>query len=128
MQDFEYYESRKADEVVDDCMITHKLCRQAAAYCIDIGGELATLDRLKILDDCAEVNLTFTNFLLRASQYIDSMARLCIEVSLGCAKSLQELEQEDQMLHATYVACLRSHQSCTELLRLTRKKTNGDKR
>jgi len=128
MKDFENEASRKADEVVDDCMVTHKLCRQAAAHCIDTGGELSTLERLIILDDCAEINLTLSNFLLRTSRYIDSMLKLCTDVSMACANSIREFEQEDDLLHATYVACLRSHQSCSEYLNITRNgKQDGHK-
>lgn len=105
-----------ADRLVDDCMQTHKLCRRAAVYCIDAGGELATLERLCALDDCAEVNLTLSNFLLRGSKHVRPLAALALEVSRSCADALESVEQTSPQLRAAYAACRRSHQVCAELL------------
>lgn len=105
-----------ADQVVDDCMETYKLCRQTAAHCIDQGGDLATLPRLQALDDCAEVNLSLANFLLRASRHVRPMAALCMEVSRACAESLEPFENQDLQIRATYAACRRSQRVSSELL------------
>src|SRR5690606_35911551 len=104
------------DQLVDDCMQTYRLCRQTAAYCIDQGGETATLARLQALDDCAEVNLTLSNFLLRASRHVRPLAALCLEISRACAESLEAIEHGDPHLRAAYAACRRSEAACAELL------------
>lgn len=116
MSDFAQTTQIAADQVVDDCMETYRLCRQAAAYCIDRGGDLATLERLKALDDSAEVNLAFSNFILRASKHVRPMAALCMEVSRACAESLEGVEQGEGPLRAAYAASRRSQRVCGELL------------
>ena len=116
MSDFAETTRVAADQLVDDCMQTFKLCRPAAAHCIDQGGELATLSRLQALDDCAEVNLTMSNFLLRGSRHVRPLAALCMEVSRAAAEALEAVEHHDAHLRAAYAACLRSHRACAELL------------
>lgn len=104
------------DRVIDDLMETYRICHQTTAYCIDHGGELATLERLKAFDDCAEINLTLANFLLRASDYAVRLAGLCLSVSMACAQSIQDIEHDDGQLRAAYAACQRSRHACMELI------------
>lgn len=104
------------DGVIDDLMDTYRICRQTAAYCIDSGGELATLARLRAFDDCAEINLTLANFLLRASEHWRNLASLCVEVSTACAREIEDVEHSDGQIRAAYAACRRSRQACLELL------------
>lgn len=104
------------DRIIDDLMETYRICHQTAAYCIDTGGQLATLERLRAFDDCAEANLTLANFLLRASAYADDMARLCHKISAGCAKEIEAIEHTDGQLRSAYAACHRSRHACLEVL------------
>ncbi len=100
------------DRLIDDLMNTYRVCHQTAAYCIDHGDELATLERLKAFDDCAEVNLTLANFLLRGSEYAVDLAKVCIDVSEACAASVRDIEHDDPQLRAAYAVCLRARHAC----------------
>lgn len=104
------------DRVIDDLMDTYRICHQTAAYCIDSGGDLATLERLRALDDCAEANLTLANFLLRASDHAYDVARLCQTVSAACAQEIEAIEHSDGQLRAAYAACHQSRHACLEFL------------
>lgn len=106
----------EADQVIDDCMEAYRLCRRAAAYCVDQGGDLATLHRLQALEDCAEVSLLTGNFLLRASRYYRQAATLCIRVAGACAAAIEEQEGAHAPLRATYAACHRLREACTDVL------------
>jgi hypothetical protein len=116
MSDLERSSSVDLDRVIDDLMHAYRLCHQSAAYCIDHGGRLATLDRLKAFDDCAEVNLTLANFLLRGSEHAVMLARVCIEVSASCAHSIEDIEHSDPQLRAAFAVCHRARHACLQLL------------
>lgn len=104
------------DGIIDDLMETYRLCQQSAAYCIDTGGNLATLERLKAFDDCAEINLALANFLLRASEHAPSVARICLDISTTCAEAIRDVEHSVGQLRAAYAACQRSRHACMEIL------------
>lgn len=104
------------DRVIDDLMQAYRVCHQAAAYCIDHGGELATLERLKAFDDCAEINLTLANFLLRGSEHALDVANVCVVVSDACAASIQDIEHDDSQLRAAYAASKHARHACLQLL------------
>lgn len=104
------------DRVIDDLMETYRICHQTVAYCIDSGGDLATLARLKAFDDCAEINLTLANFLLRASEHWRGLAVTCVDVSAACASEIEDIEHSDGQLRAAYASCNRSRHACLELL------------
>lgn len=116
MSEFGLSTSVDLDRVIDDLMHAYRVCHQSAAYCINNGGELATLERLKAFDDCAEVNLTLANFLLRGSEHAVALARVCIDVSQACAESIQEIEHEDAQLRAAYAVCHHARHACLQLL------------
>lgn len=116
MSDFRLASGVDLDSVIDDLMDTFRICRQTAAYCIDSGGDLATLARLRAFDDCAEINLTLANFLLRASEHWRDLASLCVEVSAACAREIKDIEHRDGQVRAAYAACTRSRHACLELL------------
>lgn len=116
MSDFRLASGVDLDRVIDDLMETYRICHQTAAYCIDSGGDLATLTRLKAFDDCAEVNLTLANFLLRASEHSMKLAALCRDISAACARAIEDVEHGDGQLRAAYAACQRSHHACKELV------------
>ncbi len=104
------------DRIIDDLMETYRICHETAAYCIDSGGELATLERLRAFDDCAEANLTLANFLLRASEHAADVARLCYKISTACAQGIESVEHNDDQLRAAYAACQQSRNACLEFL------------
>ncbi len=116
MSDFRFDTGADLDRVIDDLMATYRICHQTAAYCIDSGGELATLARLRAFDDCAEINLTLANFLLRASRHARALAELCVAVSTACAEEIKDVEHDDGQLRAAYAACQRSRHACLEVL------------
>lgn len=116
MSDFRLASGIDLDRIIDDLMETYRVCHQTAAYSIDSGGELATLARLRAFDDCAEINLTLANFLLRASDHSHALAELCAEVSAACAEAIEDVEHQDGQLRAAYAACQHSRQSCLEVL------------
>lgn len=116
MSEFGIMASVDLDRVIDDLMHAYRVCHQTAAYCIDNGDEIATLERLKAFDDCAEVNLTLANFLLRGSEHAVDLARVCITVSEACAKAIEDVEHHDPQLRAAYAVCRRARGACLELL------------
>ena len=116
MSEFGLAEGVDLDRIIDDLMETYRVCHQAAASCIDAGGELATLERLRAFDDCAEANLTLANFLLRASDHAADMARLCEKVSAACAREIADIEHSDGQLRAAYAACQHSRHACLQFL------------
>lgn len=116
MSEFRLATGLDLDRLIDDLMETYRICHQTTAYCIDSGGDLATLARLKAFDDCAEINLTLANFLLRASEHWRSLAAMCVDISAACAREIEDIEHSDGQLRSAFAACQRSRHACRELL------------
>lgn len=104
------------DRVVDDLMNAYRTCRETSAYCIDEGGDLATLERLKAFDDCAEVNLSLANFLLRGSEHAVQLARVCLSVTQACADAIRDIEHGDPQLRSAYAVCQGARRACLQVL------------
>ncbi len=103
-----------ARQVVADCLQAYRVCQETASYGLDRAGALAEPALIRLLRDCADVNLATANLLTRASPFGLSLATLCADVSRACAEAMESSEHANAQLRASYAACRRAYRGCAE--------------
>jgi len=94
-----------------DC---HTVCLEAIDHCLAKGGEHASADHIKLLQDCAEICQTAANFMTRESTLHAETCRVCAQVCERCAESCEQMP-DDEMMRRCAEACRRCAESCREM-------------
>lgn len=100
-------------DCIDNCDDCHSICLETVTWCLEQGGEHASPDHVKLLQDCAEICQTSANFMLRQSTHHSLTCRACAEVCERCAEECERMDG-DQM-QACAEACRRCAQTCRSM-------------
>ena len=96
-------------ECIEACLNCHAACTMAAQHCLAEGGELADIDTIGVLLDCAEICQTSANFLLRGSPYHVVTCAACAEICRVCEETCRAITGDDQLAD-----CAETCASCAE--------------
>ena len=102
------------DDCIEACLQCHVVCTMTAQYCLARGGELATLDLVGVLLDCAQLCQTSADFMVRGSPYHAITCGACAAVCRGCAESCAAFEGSEEMAHCAEV-CTACAESCERM-------------
>ena len=108
----------KADEVhkcIQSCTSCHQICLQTISYCLEKGGEHASPEHIRILEDCAEICSVSANFMLRGSDLHPTICGACTEACLACAASCEKIADSDEMMKACANICRLCAESCQKM-------------
>ena len=94
---------------IEECLNCHATCIMAAQYCLAEGGELADIDLVSVLMDCAEICQVSANFLLRGSPYHVITCAACAELCRACEEACRGVTGNEQLAH-----CADECASCAE--------------
>jgi hypothetical protein len=101
-------------DCIDNCDDCHSICLETITWCLEQGGEHASPDHIKLLQDCAEICQASANFMIRGSDLHSLTCDVCAQVCERCADSCEQLGGGDQM-QACADACRRCAQSCRSM-------------
>ncbi|HEY0972346.1 MAG TPA: four-helix bundle copper-binding protein [Gemmatimonadales bacterium] len=104
----------RMDECIEACLQGHVVCTMTAQYALTQGGEHATVDRVGLLLDCAEICQTSANFMVRGSPYHTLTCGACAEVCRACADMCREMEDDEHMRSCAEI-CERCAELCEEM-------------
>lgn len=81
---------------IEDCirhlMRCHRTCLGTAmTHCIEMGGEHARPQHLRLMLDCASLCITTADALARKSQFHTRLCELCADVCDTCAQDCEKL-------------------------------------
>ncbi len=104
---------------IEDCMQKllhcHKTCLgMAMTHCVEMGGEHARPQHLRLMLDCAQVCASTADFLARKSQFHTQICRLCADICETCASDCENVGDMEESV----AACRACAQSCREAARL----------
>ncbi len=97
---------------IDECEKCHRVCVEAASYCLEKGGRHAAPAHVRLLMDCAEICQTSANFMLRGSAAHKIICGACAEICERCAESCDGMSDDAQMK-----ACAKTCRDCAESCR-----------
>jgi hypothetical protein len=83
---------------LSDC---HGTClSMALTHCLEMGGEHARPQHLRLMLDCADICALARDAILRKSQFHTSILTLCADICETCAKACEALGQMDDCVAA----------------------------
>lgn len=94
---------------IDNCTRCHQVCLQTVlTHCIEVGGDHATPDHVRLMLNCAEICQASANLQLSGSAFSAKLCGVCSEICEACALSC---EAKDEMADCVQ-ACQQCAQSC----------------
>ncbi len=97
-----------------------ELCQRCHNVCVGLVDSQSTGDRLseallRVLQDCAEICQTSTNFLLRGSKFHAQICGVCAEICLQCAAACEEFPTNSRMKEGAEI-CRQCAESCQMMM------------
>jgi hypothetical protein len=106
--------SNQAHEALKALGICHQTCHtMAMVHCLELGGEHARPQHLRLMLDCAGICAITADFIGRKSQFHTQISALCVEICETCAEECQKLGQMDDCV----IACRTCADRCREIAR-----------
>jgi len=98
-------------ECIEECLNCHVSCTMTVQHCLASGGELADVNLVGVLLDCAELCQTTANFMLRGSPYHALTCAACAELCRLCEEVCRaDGDSDEQLTHCAEVCA-----TCAEL-------------
>lgn len=101
-------------DCIEECLNCHATCTMAAQYCLSEGGDLADIDLVSVIADCAEICQTSANFMLRGSPYHTVTCGACAVLCRACEEACREHAENEQLLHCAE-ECARCAEACERM-------------
>jgi hypothetical protein len=102
---------RECIKLCQDCCTECE--RTLFGYCLPTGGKHAEAEHIKLMADCVEVCQTAANFMIRDSEFHQSICAACADVCEACARSCEQLDG-DEMKRCADI-CRRCAERCREM-------------
>jgi hypothetical protein len=102
-------------ECISHCLDCHASCLETSTHCLMMGGEHASPQHQKVLQDCAQACITSADFMLRLSPFHPQYCGICAELCRACGDSCEQMAQGDPVMRQCAEACRRCEQSCRRM-------------
>lgn len=99
---------------IDECHNCNDSCAETVTHCLEMGGEHAEPNHIRLLLDCAEICQTSANFMLRMSDFHGQVCGVCADVCERCAEDCERFG-DDEVMQQCAEACRSCAQSCREM-------------
>jgi len=83
----------------------------AMNHCLEMGGQLAAPEHMKIMADCAQICAVAIDFMARKSAHHQHICRECAEICRACAASCEALGGMEDCV----AACRKCADSCDRM-------------
>ena len=100
---------------IENCQNCHTVCLETINHCLEMGGEHASPDHIKLLQDCVNICQTSADFMIRGSEHHAAVCGVCAEVCDACAKECERMADGNEFMQRCADACRRCAESCREM-------------
>lgn len=107
--------SSEMQRCIQLCTECSNTCQQTVAYCLQLGGQHAEINHIRLLLDCAELCRTCDDMMLRGSPSAAQVCGVCATVCQQCAESCERVGSGDARLKACADLCRRCADSCRQM-------------
>lgn len=101
-------------DCIQECHRCHDICTETTTYCLEMGGDHAEPNHIRLLLDCAEICQTSANFMLRVSNFHSQVCDVCATVCERCAEDCERFGN-DQVMQRCAEVCRSCARSCHEM-------------
>jgi hypothetical protein len=109
-----HHRSPEIENCIQNCSECHHLCIETISYCLQKGGDHASYEHIRLLQDCHQICHTSEDFMLRGSELHHYTCGVCAEVCMRCAADCEKFGDDAQM-KACAEACRRCAETCKEM-------------
>lgn len=106
--------SDEMQRCIQECRNCASICLETVQHCLQLGGEHAAPNHIRMLMDCAEICQASANFMQRGSPMHMKTCAACADVCAACAADCARFTN-DKMMQACAEACRRCEASCREM-------------
>lgn len=111
-----HLKAQHIDDRMQDCITRcsecHDSCLETVMNCLQMGGEHASPEHIRVLLDCAQACDASRDFMLRGSELHHEYCRVCANACERCADECERLGGEDEVMRNCAEICRRCAQSC----------------
>jgi len=100
------------ERCIEDCRDCHGVCVETIAHCLSMGGRHAEAKHITLMRDCAEMCHLSEDSILRSSEFMHRICRLCADVCVSCAESCEAFPDDEAM-----VLCAERCRTCADSCR-----------
>ena len=104
-------------DCIQECQRCHDSCTETVTHCLQMGGDHAEPNHIRLFWDCAEICQTSANFMLRISEFHGQTCGVCADVCERCAENCERFA-DDQMMQQCAQACRSCAESCREMAQM----------
>jgi hypothetical protein len=109
-----HHTSDRMQECIDRCQSCQESCLESVGHCLQLGGEHAAPDHIRLLIACAEICDTSARFMLLGSTHHVRTCEVCADVCDDCAKDCARFT-DDEMMQRCADVCRRCAESCRQM-------------
>lgn len=107
--------NQEMDNCIQNCQNCHEVCLETISHCLEMGGEHASAEHIKLLQDCVQICQTSADFMIRGSDYHAPVCGACAEVCDACAKECESMADGNDFMQRCADACRRCAESCRQM-------------
>lgn len=102
---------------IDNCQNCHEVCLETISHCLETGGEHASADHIKLLQDCVQICQTSADFMIRGSEHHALICGACAEICEACAEECEKMATGDgaDFMRRCAEACRKCAESCRRM-------------
>jgi hypothetical protein len=92
----------------------HQTCHSMAmVHCLELGGDHARPQHLRLMQDCADICAVTADFIGRKSQFHTQISAFCVQICETCAEACEKLGR----MEACVTACRECAARCRDVAR-----------
>ncbi len=103
--------SQEMQQCIDNCQNCHTVCLETIAHCLEVGGEHASTDHIKLLQDCVQICQTSADFMVRMSKHHPQICGVCADICEACAKECESMADGAEFMQRCADACRKCAES-----------------
>ena len=103
------------EQCIKNCQDCHHICIETMMHCLEMGGKHASLDHIRVLQDCIQICQTSADFMLSGSALHSRVCGVCAEACERCAQNCEQLSGSDTQMKACAEMCRRCSDSCQRM-------------
>lgn len=107
--------SREMRDCISNCMTCHAVCLETISHCLEMGGEHASPQHIRLLQDCAQICVTSADFMLRMSDHHPQVCGVCADICDACARECESVADGAEFMRRCADACRRCAESCRRM-------------
>ena len=111
--------SKEMQDCINNCLNCHAVCLETIGHCLEMGGEHASPEHIKLLQDCAQICMTSADFMLRMSNYHPQTCGVCADICEACAQECESMADGNDFMQRCADACRKCAESCREMSSMT---------